>query len=84
MLDSLKALARTLAAAKHAGSAKAIIEVNAVMKNLTAVPASPQQVRELERYLGQDDVVHDICELDRDIRTPLLKALVQLRVQLAA
>ena len=54
------------------------------MKNLTAVPASPQQVRELERYLGQDDVVHDICELDRDIRTPLLKALVQLRVQLAA
>lgn len=83
-VSSLKAVATQVAAAKHASSAKAVIELQAVIKNLTPEPASLQQVRELQRWLADDDVVTDVCELAEDIRTPLLGALDQLRDALAA
>jgi len=83
-MASLKAVAGKVAAAKHASSTKAIIEIQAVVKNLTAEPASLQQVNELQRWLGSDEVVNDVCELAEDIRTPLLGALSQLRAVIAA
>lgn len=83
-VSSLKTVAASIAGAKHASSAKAIIEIQAVMKNLTAEPATLQQVTELQRYLATDDVVADVSELAQDIRTPLLQALSQLRTRLAA
>ena len=73
-----------IASAKHASSAKAIIEIQAVIANLTAEPSTLQQVSELQTWLGSDDVVNDVCELADDIRTPLLGALTQLRESLAA
>jgi hypothetical protein len=82
-VTSLKTVAARIASAKHASSAKAILEIQAVMKNLTAEPSSPQQVTELQNYLGSDDVVHDVCELAEDIRTPLLAALSELRAAMA-
>lgn len=81
-LDTLRLVAREVAAAKHTSSAQALLELNAVMKQLTEAPASRQQVTELKRYLQQDDVVQDVCELARDIRKPLLGALDALGASL--
>jgi hypothetical protein len=83
-VTSLKAVATKVANAKHASSAKAIVELQAVIKNLTEAPSTAQQVKELERWLKDDDVVTDVCELAEDIRTPLLGALGKLREALAA
>jgi hypothetical protein len=83
-VTSLKAVATQVANAKHASSAKAIVELQAVIKNLTEAPSTAQQVKELERWLKDDDVVTDVCELAEDIRTPLLGALGKLRDALAA
>jgi hypothetical protein len=83
-VSSLKAVATQVAAAKHASSAKAVIELQAVIKNLTPEPASLQQVKDLQRWLADDDVVTDVCELAEDIRTPLLGALDQLHDAIAA
>jgi hypothetical protein len=74
----LKETARDIAALKDPESTKAIIELNAVMKNLTAEPRSLAQVAELMRYLDKDDVVLDVSDFASDIRTPLLKALAVL------
>jgi hypothetical protein len=83
-VTSLKSVATKVAGAKHASSAKAIVELQAVIKNLTAEPSTLQQVKELQQWLTNDDVVNDVCELDQDIRTPLLGALGKLREALAA
>lgn len=83
-VKSLKDVATQVAGAKHASSAKAIIELQAVIKNLTEAPSTVQQVKELERWLKDDDVVTDVCELAEDIRTPLLGALGKLRDAIAA
>ena len=77
-------MAKTVAAARHPESAKALVQLNAVIKNLTAEPATPQQVAELERYVDTDDVVLDVSDLAADIRTPLLAALADLKSQLSA
>ncbi len=83
-VTALKAVAAQIAETRHASSARAIIEIQAVVKNLTPEPASLQQVTELQRYLATDDVVTDVCELAEDIRAPLLDALAELRAKLVA
>lgn len=83
-VNSLKAVATQVAEAKHDSSAKAIIELQAVIKNLVPEPSTLAQVSELQRWLENDDVVSDVCELSDDIRTPLLGALTELRTALAA
>jgi hypothetical protein len=83
-VGSLKAVAGKIAAAKHASSAPAIVEIQAVLKKLSVDQPTPQQVTELQRYLGADNIVNDLCELAEDIRTPLLGALGQLQTALAA
>jgi hypothetical protein len=82
-ITTLKSVATKIASAKHAKSAKAILEIQAVIKNLTAEPSTQQQVTELQNYLGSDDVVNDVCEMVEDIRTPLLGVLTDLRAQVA-
>jgi len=42
------------------------------------------QVSDLQRWLGTDEVVEDVCDLIEDLRTPLYEALEDLRSQLAA
>ena len=37
----------------------------------------------MERWLGEDDVVADVCDIEEDIRTPLLEALQGVRQALA-
>ncbi|HEX5374150.1 MAG TPA: hypothetical protein VFW84_15600 [Aquabacterium sp.] len=83
-ITALKGVAGEIAALKDPESAKAVIEISAVVKNLTAEPHTPAQVAELMRYIDKDDVVLDVSELAHDIRTPLLKALMQLHKVLPA
>lgn len=83
-ITTLKDVARTIADMKDPESAQAVLQISAVVKNLTAEPRTPAQVAELARYLNGDDVVLDVSELANDIRTPLLKALSQLHKAVAA
>ena len=83
-VSSLKAMAAQIASAKHGSSARAIIEIQAVVKNLTAEPKTLAQVSDLQRWLGTDEVVEDVCDLIEDLRTPLYEALEDLRSHLAA
>ncbi len=72
---SIESGCQSIAEEKHPESAKAIIELKAVISNLTETPNTPQMVAELRRWLEQDDVVSDVCEFALDIRSPLLAAL---------
>lgn len=80
---SLKDVAGKIAASKHASATRAILEIQAVMKNITAEPATLQQVNELRKWLSSDDVVNDVCELASDVRTPLLIPLERMRSLMA-
>ncbi|QHI99242.1 hypothetical protein GT347_15415 [Xylophilus rhododendri] len=55
------------------------LEVNAVMKQLTAEPRTLQQVNELTRWVTQDDVVTDVDAYVGNVRAPLTTALAALR-----
>jgi hypothetical protein len=81
---SLRSMAAKIASAKHSSSARAIMEIQSVVKNLSVEPSSLQQIAELQRWLAADAVVHDVCELVEDIRTPLYDALDELRGRLTA
>jgi hypothetical protein len=84
VIARLREVGKEIAAANHAESAPALIELKAVIANLTEKPATKQQIAELERYLGDDDVVLDVCELAYDIRTRPLAALADLKQSSAA
>ena len=81
-ITMLRTLANEAAAEKDPESAKAVLETNAVIRNLTADPASAQQVQELKQWLANDDVVADVCAMDSDIRVPLLAALATVEAAL--
>jgi hypothetical protein len=82
-LVALKEIAGRIAAARHPSSAKAIVEIKAVIANLPAKPASLREVTELRRYLDDDRVVADVCDLAEDIRSPMLSVLDRLYSHLA-
>lgn len=59
---------------------EAELEVNAVMRQLTAEPRSLQQVNELTRWVTQDDVVTDVdAHFGGNVREPLAQALEALK-----
>lgn len=78
-IATLKDLARQAAEMRDPESAQAVIQVSAVVKQLSAEPRSAEQVRDLVRWVQDDDVVIDVCNLERDIRTPLLQALAAMQ-----
>jgi hypothetical protein len=82
VIATLRALAKEAEAEKDPESAKAVLETHAVIGNLTADPATAQQVHELKQWLANDDVVNDVCAIDRDIRKPLLAALASVEAAL--
>lgn len=84
VIAQLKDIAKHIATARHADSSAALIELNAVIKQLTERPTTTQQVAALERYLGQDEVVAEVCEFAFDLRTPLLNAIDRLKAGLEA
>jgi len=68
----LKKVEKRIADSKHPSANKALIELKAVRSQLSGTPDTLQKVSEIEKYLEQDDVVKDVCDLAQDIRTPLL------------
>src|SRR5262249_54675190 len=75
---------KEILAANGSDAAKAELELKAVLKQLTGTLETRQQATEMARYLRQDDVVADICELAFDLQTPLLKVLNQMTPLLPA
>jgi hypothetical protein len=83
VVDIRKAAA-AIAATRDPHATAAIIELQAIIKNLTAKPQTPQAVAELERYLKTDDIITHAEDIPRwvatlRIREPLLGALKRLQ-----
>ncbi len=83
-LASLKSLETAIRGFDDPELDQAIILLRAVQANLTAEPATPAQVAELERYLTTDDVITDAeapngFDITVDLRGPLLAALAGVR-----
>lgn len=60
------------------------LELRAVVKQLRGNLETQRQAAEMARYLEQDEVVEDVCELTFDLATPLLQALNNVKVHLPA
>ncbi|WP_431103697.1 hypothetical protein [Roseateles noduli] len=84
VLKVLRAAASQIAAARHARSAAAIIEIQAIVGKLGGEPSTFEQIDHLQGWLDSDDVVQDVCDLCEDIRTPLLQSLNGLRSRIAS
>jgi hypothetical protein len=88
-LASLRALEGAFRAMKQPQTDRAIILLRAIQANLTAAPATPAQVGELERYLGTDRIIEE-AEMPNgfgfkvELRVPLLAALAALKREQAA
>jgi hypothetical protein len=82
VVDKLRGVAKQVAGIKHPETKDAVIELNSVIRQITPEPGTPAQIVELERYLTQDPTVADVCELDFNIRDPLLAGLTLLKKQL--
>lgn len=85
-LGTLKALENAIRAMDDPDGAAAIILVRAIHGNLTAVPSTPRQVAELERYITTDDIIAEAeapngFGIKVELRAPLLAALTRLRTE---
>jgi hypothetical protein len=88
-LASLKALEGAYRGMKHELSDSAIILLRAIQANLTATPATPAQVKELEAYLTGDRIITEAetpngFGFKVELRKPLLAALAKLKQEQAA
>ncbi len=83
-LASLKALENAYRGMKHPLSDSAVILLRAIQANLTADPATPARVKELENYLTGDRIIAEAetpngFGLEVALRKPLLAALDGLK-----
>jgi hypothetical protein len=86
---NLRALANEIVKAGDPEARRAVILLQAIIKNLTPMPDSLQSVAELERYLTDDDIIVDADQpnpfgVDLKLRAALLPALAGLRQEYAA
>jgi hypothetical protein len=84
VVADIRKAAAAIAATRDPYARGAIIELQAVIKNLTPKPDTPQAVAELQRYLQTDPVVADVEGLPAAVATlrvrqPLLSALAALK-----
>jgi hypothetical protein len=84
VVAEIRKAAAAIAATRDPYARGAIIELQAVIKNLTPKPDTPQAVAELERYLQTDPVVTGVEDLPAAVATvrvrqPLLGALAALK-----
>jgi hypothetical protein len=83
VLANLRAVVNSIRTIEHPDSVRAAITLEAIAKNITAEPKTPQSVAELKRWLEQDELVaaaeHTPTVLGKlSIRAPLLEALAKL------
>ncbi len=74
VVQDLKALAKIVAKTRDPDAAAAIIELKAVIANLSPNPTGAG-LQDLQRYLSKDDVVADVCSFAFDFRPPMLDCL---------
>lgn len=79
----LQAIAQAIGKSKDPEAVQAIIQVKAMMANLTPKPSDRNAVAELQRYLATDELVEDIetpnpWGIKVELRKPLLAALSKL------
>jgi len=84
VVAQITAVARNVAATGDPDARGVIIELQSIVKNLTAEPRTPQSVAELLRYLDTDDVIVAAEEVPPrfgvlEIREPLVKLLQSAR-----
>jgi hypothetical protein len=88
-IGQLRQLAAAIAGTGDPDGRQPLILVNAIIKNLTASPSTPQSVAELERYLQTDNVITD-AEIPNswgvtvELQKPLLQALAPLKKALGS
>ena len=58
------------------------MELKAVLKQLSGKMETQQQAAEMVRYLKDDDVVADVCNLAFDLKGPLIELLAEITPQL--
>ena len=75
---------KVIVATKDPEVGKAELELKAVQKQLSGKMETQQQATEMARYLQDDEVVAEVCELAYDLKTPLLKVLREIQHQLTA
>ena len=83
-VNQLRKLGAAIVATQDPDARAALVRLQAVTKNLTPAPSTPQSVTELQRYLETDDVFPDLESsnpfgLDLTLRAPLLSALAALK-----
>jgi hypothetical protein len=83
-LASLKAMENAYRGMQHTLSDSAVILLRAIEANLTAEPATPAQVKELENYLTGDRIIAEAetpngFGIEVALRKPLLAALDGLK-----
>jgi hypothetical protein len=83
-IAALKEAEAAVRAFEDPNSNRAILELRAFRANLTEKPETDQQIKELETYIGTDEVVADAegdnsLGISLQLRQPLLAALTTLR-----
>jgi hypothetical protein len=84
VVAALQQLSRAIVKSGDPEAAKAFIRIQAIAKNITAEPTTPQQVAELQTYLTTEKLIADAEKpnpfgIAIDIRKPLLGALGPLK-----
>jgi hypothetical protein len=87
--ESLRSLQREILKAKEGNSEKAVIRLEAVVKNLASQPATQQDVDELARWIGADDVISQVDEpnpwgIAINVRGTLMPVLTAMKAELPA
>lgn len=89
VVDQLKKLGAAIASTRDSEAKRAIVMLQAIIKNLTPEPGTKQSVLELQRYLTTDDIIVDVESpnpfgVQINVRQPLLDALAPLKAELVA
>lgn len=74
----LQIVFKDIAASNDPEAKQAEMQLAVVIKQLNAHVETKQQAAEMKRYLGEDDVVADVCDLVCDVKTPLLALLNEM------
>ena len=82
-ITRLKALAVEAVQEGDPEARDVVLQISAVTKQLSAEPATAQQVTELDNWLANDDVVAAVDEYEDNISNDLRQALERVRAALA-
>ncbi len=80
----LQAEIKEIVATKDPDAGGAELELRAVLRQIGGEMDSQKKADDMLKYLQDDEIVANVCELAFDLRTPLIKVLNEIRSELAA